>query len=258
MKREAYFQRIGLAADTKVELTGEFLSRLQHQHVLSVPYENLDILDRRPISLQIPDLYDKIVLRQRGGYCFEVNALFKALLLELGFRVTSYFARYLRGEVGIPVRRHHVLAVEASDGVYVCDVGIGQTAPRFALRLVEGLVQPQGAEVYKFERDEQLGWVLWELRHGEWCRYFSFTEDKALDIDFIQPSFYCELHPDSPFNKTIIVAIKTPTGRKSIDDRDFKIFDGTELIHREENCTDERITEILSEHFGIEWTPAKP
>ena len=255
IEKEAYFRRIGLPADTKVELTCEFLSKVQYQHVISVPYENLDILDRRHISLEADDLYEKIVLRHRGGYCFEVNALLKAFLTELGFKVTSYFARYLRGETSIPVRRHHVLAVTANDGVYVCDVGIGQTAPRYPLLLKEGLVKHQGAETYKFEKDAQLGWVLWEMRHGEWSRYFSFTEDAALDIDFIQPSFYCEMHPDSPFNKTIIAAIKTPEGRKSLDGRTYKEFNGEELIYIEENCDDTRLSDILKEHFGIEWSP---
>ena len=252
MKKEAYFQRIGMPEDTVPQLTGEFLSRLQYQHVISVPYENLDILAGRPLSLEIPDLYEKIVIRRRGGYCFEVNALFKAFLEELGFRVTSYFARYLRGEATIPVRRHHVLTVRASDGVYLCDVGIGQTAPRFALRLEEGLIQEEGSEAYRLLRDPMLGWVLWERRDGTWSRYFSFTEDAALDIDFIQPSFYCEKHPASPFNKTAIVAIKTKTGRKAIDGRTFKIYRGGELVHLEEAEDDARLAAILQEHFGID------
>lgn len=252
MDKGAYFRRIGLAEDTRVEKTRAFLSKVQYHHVISVPYENLDILNGVPISLEAQDLYDKIVMRNRGGYCFEVNALLKAFLVELGFKVNSYFARYLRGEQDIPVRRHHVLAVETDEGTFVCDVGIGQTAPRFPLLLEEGLVQEQGSEVYRFERDSQLGWVLWEKRNDQWSKYFSFTDDVALDIDFIQPSFYCQMHPQSPFNKTNIVAIKTPNGRKSIDGRDFKIFENGELISKEENCTDARLYKILKEHFGIE------
>ena len=256
IEKEAFFRRIGLPADMPVTHNEDFLRKVMYQHVLSVPYENLDILDRRPLSLEIPDLYDKIVLRHRGGYCFEVNALLAAFLTEQGFKVTSYFARYLRGETSIPVRRHRVLAVETEEGTYVCDVGIGQTAPRFPLLLKEGLVQPQGRETYKFEKDPQLGWVLWEIYHGEWRMYFSFTEDAALDIDFIQPSFYCEMHPASPFNKTVMAAIKTPEGRKAINDREYKEFRGEELIAIEENCSDERITALLAEHFGVNWTPA--
>ena len=257
IEKEAFLRRIGLPADMPVTHTEDFLRKVMYHHVISVPYENLDILDRRPLSLEIPDLYDKIVLRHRGGYCFEVNALLAAFLAEQGFKVTSYFARYLRGETSIPVRRHRVITVETEEGTFLCDVGIGQTAPRFPLLLKEGLVQPQGAETYKFEKDPRLGWVLWEIYHGEWRMYFSFTEDAALDIDFIQPSFYCEMHPASPFNKTVMVAIKTPEGRKAINDREYKEFRGEELVVIEENCTDERITALLAEHFGVDWVPAK-
>lgn len=251
IEKEAYFRRIGLPEDTPVSLTKDFLERIQYQHVISIPYENLDILNHRPLSLKTADLYDKIVLRHRGGYCFELNALLKAFLSELGFEVNSYFARFLRGATDLPLRRHHVLSVKTDDGTYVCDVGIGQTAPRSPLLLKEGLVQHQGDEAYKFERDAQLGWVLWELRGGEWSRYFSFTEDVALDVDFIQPSFYCEAHPDSPFNKTLIAAIKTEGGRKSIDHRTYKEFRGNNIIYIEENCTDGRLSELLQAHFGI-------
>ncbi len=255
MDTKRYFARIGLDADTPVARTEAFLGRVQNQHVLTVPYENLDILGGKPLSLSVDDLYEKIVVHHRGGYCFEVNALLRELLLALGFGVRSYFARYLRGETEIPVRRHHVLVVTADDGEFVVDVGIGQTAPRFPLRLEAGLVQTQGDETYRFERDPALGWVLWELHHGTWQRYFSFTDDEALPHDFIQPSFYCEKHPDSPFNREIMLAIKTPDGRKTLDGRTFKIFRGSALAAIEEEVDNVRLTAILAEHFGITVDP---
>lgn len=69
-----YLERIGYTGP--IVNSAYMLARLQEQHVHTVPYENLDILDRIPLSLDIPDLYDKIVTRHRGGYCFELNALF--------------------------------------------------------------------------------------------------------------------------------------------------------------------------------------
>lgn len=252
MDTKAYFRRIGLPSDTFVTPSETLLRRLQYHHVISVPYENLDILAGRPLAFDIPALYDKIVCRRRGGYCFEVNALFGALLAALGFSVKSYFARYLRGESDIPARRHRVLVAEAEEGAFVCDVGIGEVAPRFPLLLREGVIQEQGSERYRFERDASLGWVLWELYKGEWRRYFSFTEDVAREVDFIQPSFYCEKHPDSPFNKWLMVAIKTANGRKTIDGRVYKEFRDGALVTLEEGCSDARLSALLSEQFGIE------
>ena len=80
----AYLERIGLeGSDTSLDL--EFLKKVQYAHILTVPYENLDILNDIPLSLDKQELFDKIVNRRRGGYCFEVNGLLSFMLMEIGF-----------------------------------------------------------------------------------------------------------------------------------------------------------------------------
>lgn len=253
MDTNAYLKRIGLN-DSDVEHTYAFLCRLQYAHVTHVPYENLDILDGIPISVEANEIFDKVVVRGRGGYCFELNCLLASLLRELGFSVRSYLARFLRGEVTTPVRRHRLVAVECEGKTYICDVGMGQSAPRYPLLLEEGKVQEILGESYKFERDSSHTWILYDLHCGEWRKFCSFTEDEQLDIDFLLPSFYCEKHSSSPFNKTVMVAIKTECGRKAINDRDFKIFEDGKLTYIEENMTHERRLEVLKKEFGIDWS----
>ena len=132
---EAFLARIGLAG-TPVSHTKEFLGAVQTACVLSIPYENLDILRGRPISLEAEDIYRKIVTERRGGYCFELNALLHHMLSEMGFTVNSRFARYLRGESKIPFRRHRIVTVTLADGEeYMVDIGVGQIAPRLPLKL---------------------------------------------------------------------------------------------------------------------------
>lgn len=252
MDIQAYLSRIGMA-NTPVTHTYAFLARLQWQHICTVPYENLDILNGIPLSLDADALYDKIVTRHRGGYCFELGGALSALLKEMGFSVTNYMARFLKNETNIPVRRHRVIAVECEGKRYICEVGIGQNAPRVPLLLEEGIEQEAMGECYRFIREPFLGWVLYEKKEGEWRRYYSFTEEEQLDIDYIQPSFYCEKHPDSPFHQSVMVAIKTPTGRCAINGRDYKVFAGDSLVSMEENVSDERLYTLLREVFGIEW-----
>ncbi len=252
MNTTAYLHRIGLS-DGDVAHSYTFLEKLQRHHILAVPYENLDILNGIPLSLDGDSLYEKIVTRHRGGYCFELNGALSALLKSLGFGVTNYMARFLKNETSIPVRRHRVVAVECEGERYICEVGIGQNAPRVPLRLCEGVEQCADGACYKFEKEPFLGWVLYEKHEGEWRRYYAFTEEEQLDIDFIQPSFYCEKHPDSPFHQSIMVAIKTPTGRRAINGRDYKVFEGETLTYIEEQTSDDRLYAILKEFFGIEW-----
>ena len=181
------------------------------------------------------------------------NGAIMHLLRELGFESKSYFGRFLKGETDIPVRRHRVVVTECDGKRYVIEVGIGIEAPRVPLLLEEGIEQKCGNASFCFTKDAFLGWVLNEKINGEYKPYYAFTEEEQLDIDYIQPSFYCEKHPESPFNKSPMVAIKTPNGRRAVNDHDYKVFEGDALIHIEENVTDARLYEILKTDFGIEW-----
>ena len=250
-KVQAYLARLGLPRDMEITHTRHELCCLQYAHAVRIPYENIDIVNGKPLSLDPDDLYEKIITNGRGGYCFELNGLFGWFLRELGYPVTDYFARFLRGEPEIPMRRHRILRVTAEDGDCICDVGVGQIAPRHPLFLREGLVQEQFGETYRFERDDELGWVLWELHHGTWRQYISFFEEKQYDVDFIQPTFYCEHHPDSPFPKALMLAIKTETGRKSIDGDTFKVFQGEKLISVRENLSGEALAEHMRRDFFL-------
>ena len=118
------FRRIGLRYDPDAAPTAELASDVQYAMATHVPYENLDILRGIPLSLDYGDLYDKIVVRHRGGYCFELNGFLGEVLRSLGFKVSELMARYLRGEVEIPMRRHRVVIAEAADGSrWICDAG---------------------------------------------------------------------------------------------------------------------------------------
>ncbi len=224
MNVKAYFDRIGLDMPDPVIPNSDLLCKLQFAHCTSVPYENFDMMLGIPTSLEVDALYEKIVINRRGGICFELNGSFGALLRELGYGVTDYAARYLRGESEIPMRRHRVLKVQATDGVWLCDVGIGEICPRKPIAFLEGLVQEQFGEQYRLEKDGFLGWVLMDYHKGAWRRFYSFTEEPQLLADYIAPNFYCEKHPDSPFNKDEMFALKTPEGRFTLDGNIYKEF----------------------------------
>jgi len=249
-KIKAFLKRIELDG-TFPDKTLDFLGKVQNACVLTIPYENLDILDNIPISLEKEDIYDKIVTRHRGGYCFELNALLHHLLSEMGFEVRSCFARFLRGESEIPFRRHRVVIVKLDGKDYLLDIGVGQVAPRFPLELSTELVQKQNGEVYRFEKDNDLGWILCDLHNGEWRRYISFTDDVQYEVDFVPASFWCEKHPDSPFNKAPMLAIKTEKGRMTVDGCSFKVFEGEKLVSIRDDLSKNELREIYLEYFGI-------
>lgn len=256
-KIKKYYERIGLSADTKTEYTYDFLKKIQYSHVTVIPYENLDLVRGKLLKFDIDSLYEKVITNGRGGYCFEVNALMSWLFKTLGFEVKDHLCRYLRGEVGVPERRHRVLAVKCEQGLFMCDAGVGQTAPRYPVKMEVGVVQEQFGETYKFDYNDKDGWILYDLYKGEWRKFISFTEEKQYEIDFEQASFFAERHPDSKFNKFPIIAIKTAEGRKTLNDREYKEFGSDGIICVEGNISDERMAELLEKEFNINLSTLK-
>lgn len=250
-KIKAFFSRIGMDENTLVHMNPVFLGRVQTACVMHIAYENLDILAGKPLRLDADALFEKIVLNGRGGYCFELNGLLAHMLGEMGFSVSERFARFLRGEKEIPMRRHRVTVVTLEDGDYFMDIGVGQIAPRLPIKMEEKLVQTQNGETYRFERDARHGWILWELHDGSWREYLAIPNDIAYPVDFIQPSFFCENHPESVFNRQRMIAIKTETGRKTIDGSTYKVFEGERLTEIYENLNDEQIGIILKNEFFL-------
>ena len=133
----AYLKRIGLSEAPPRLLDG--LNALIWAHQTHVPFEDLNTSWLRlPVSLEIPALYDKVVLRRRGGYCYELNALFTRLLLDLGFDARSVFCRVVRGRDFLPPCAHRAVVVALEGRLYFCDVGFGGPMPAGALQIADG------------------------------------------------------------------------------------------------------------------------
>ena len=246
------FERIGLTYDPAAKPTPELAAAVQLGMATHVPYENLDILRGIPLSLDYGDLYDKIVLRRRGGYCFELNGFLGEVLRSLGFGVVEYMARYLRGETEIPMRRHRVIiACDCAGRRWICDAGIGQSAFRLPLPFEEGAVSEQYGETYRVEKAPFFGWVISDLHRGSWRRFYSFTEEVQLNLDYVMPSFWCEKSPDSPFTAAPILAIKTEDGRFTVDGDVFRIFRGEEVEEKTLSDEAERRA-VYRKYFGLD------
>src|SRR5574341_1574684 len=151
MNAAAYLERIAYSGSREPNL--QTLQTLHRAHLLAVPFENLDIHLGRPIVLDQDKLFEKIVLERRGGFCYECNGLFGALLREMGFQVTLLSARVRisDGSGFGPEFDHLVLRVELGEP-WLADVGYGGGF-REPLRLVENLEQVQGWSVYRLLRD---------------------------------------------------------------------------------------------------------
>jgi len=257
---EKYLERINYNGDLSISY--HTLSQLVFCHFMNVPYENLDILNNIPLSLEIPDLYDKIVNRRRGGYCFELNTLFNWLLNRIGFKTHTYSARFLLNipENTIPMRRHRLTKTEINGACYIADVGVGNEVPVRPLQLDENNIGHETAMrrlVFRFRKDEFFGWVLQyknpQKDPNEWKDIYGFTEEIEYEIDFVQPNFWCQYSQDSPFRVQNWLALRTPDGKYTIDGNLFRIYDLTEpqIKITERIFEPDELNGILKDYFGI-------
>ena len=119
---QQYLTKIHFSGAARPELST--LCQLQRQHLLYIPYENLDILNGTPLSLEPERLFEKIILHQRGGYCFELQGLYKELLESIGFSVCQYAGRFMNPPDIIQMRRHRILVVTLNGKRYLTDIGV--------------------------------------------------------------------------------------------------------------------------------------
>jgi N-hydroxyarylamine O-acetyltransferase len=212
-----YLDRIGFTERPRVDLT--YLKTLHRHHVFHVPFENLDVHFGREISLAPPDLFDKIVRKKRGGYCFELNGLFQLLLEALGFEVYSTAARVLFGTETIPPKSHRLLIVTIDGENWVVDVGFGAFGLIEPIPLKVGIEHCQFVDRFRLERDLLLGFVFQTYQYKNWLNQYAFTEDLHHPIDFTFANYYHSHSPQSIFTQKRICQLPTPEGRKRLDDR---------------------------------------
>lgn len=209
-----YLERIGYTGDLTPNAAN--LAALVRAHRLRVPYETLDLWRGVHTSLALDALYDKIVSRRRGGYCFELSGLFAALLRELGYEVREYAGRWLRNNMqnGVPRCCHRVVCVRMGTGpAEIVDVGLGMPYLPQPLDIVLNLPQTQNGRIYRVVKDETLGSVVETMNpDSSWLRLFSFGGAPQFPIDFEYPHWWCETHPESVFRRGFRVFRLTEEG----------------------------------------------
>jgi len=244
---DAYLARIGYAGSRAP--TGETLAQLQQAHMLAVPFENLDIALGRPISLDEPAVLRKIVQLRRGGFCYEANSAFAALLRALGYRVDLLSAGVMKQSGGFgPDFDHLTLLIHLAEPLLV-DVGFGDSF-RAPLRLHADAIQAQPMGSYRLDHDGAT-WTLMQLDDSAWQPQYRFTLQPHAINDFISMCHYHQTSPESGFTRRRICTRATPDGRITLSDSNLIITAQGERTERP-LATDAEVQTALAEHFGID------
>lgn len=244
-----YLLRIGLQKAPQLGLVG--LHQLQDHHMRHIPFENLDVVLGRPLNLSREALFQKIVTQGRGGYCFELNTLYAALLEEIGFSPVPMLARvWLRDPPETPPRTHLVYRVKIDEMDWISDVGFGGRAARVPLKIEHGYEIDDGDGRIRILRDPRFGYCISRFQDGVWSDQYSVETTPAHMADILSGNHWTENHPSSHFKQGIGVGLFTITGRTSFYDGIFRQR-GTDypdqVITGLENTLD-----ILKSQFGLD------
>ncbi len=250
---DAYLARIGYRGPR--EPTAATLRTLHRAHMEAVPFENLDIHAGRPIVLEEGALFDKIVGRRRGGFCYELNGLFSALLRTLGFRVTRLSAGVLNedGTFG-PDFDHMTLLVELEDR-WLADVGFGDSC-REPLLLDEPGHQVRDGRVFRVAHDGRQGTMLIHRDGTRPPDGYRFDFDGHAFADYREMCHFHQTSPESPFTQKRLCSRATPTGRITLSGTRLIVTEGG--TRRERQVTEAEWRRALEEQFGIDPTGLLP
>jgi N-hydroxyarylamine O-acetyltransferase len=249
MDTKDYLERMGYRG--RIRPSPDVLRRLHRRHLLSIPFENLDIHLGRPIILSKNAFYDKIIRHHRGGFCYELNGLFATLLDELGFNVSMLSARVARKGGGFSPEFDHMTLLVQLKHTWLVDVGFGDsfTEPK---RLDMLGPQVDHGKQYRFTRRE--GSILLSRkpkRNGAWEPQYLFSLRQRKLKDFIPRCRWQQTSPRSHFKKGRICTLLTSNGRVTLTDTKFIATRAGKKIKRPLKNREE-FDMLLREHFGID------
>ena len=219
---DAYLRRIGWDRPVVPDLAT--LRGLAVAHVAAIPFANLNPLLGLPVKLDLSALQHKLVHDGRGGYCFEQNLLFEAVLRTIGFEVTGLIARVLWGhpDDAITPQTHMLLHVRLDGEIWLADVGFGGHVLSGALRLQSDIEQATGHEPFRLlRRDAE--WRMQSREHEEWRTLYRFELRPTPLVDYVVANHYVSTHPASRFVSNLMLG-RTPTDRRlSLFNREFTV-----------------------------------
>jgi N-hydroxyarylamine O-acetyltransferase len=265
----AYFERIGYAGPRTA--SAATLRALHLLHPQAIPFENLDSLLGLTPQLDLDSLMKKLVRERRGGYCYEQNLLFRAVLDTLGFETTGLAARVLWDNPSnpMPSRTHMALLVENDEETWLADVGFGGMTPSAPLRFETGREQGTPHEPYRIDLIDRGDYLLQvklgnapdpalctasgrtpgTTSKGIWKPIYRFDLEPQFPSDYSVANHYVSTHPRSLFVNTLMAARLAPTSRLALMDCRLTIHGATS--EQRELASVAELRALLSEEFGL-------
>ncbi|MGD9484771.1 arylamine N-acetyltransferase [Streptomyces sp. TRM70308] len=225
------------------------LSDIHRAHVAAIPFDNLDLVLDRPVSLELEAITAKLCGRPRGGCCHEHNLLFAAAVERLGYPVTRLAGRVLKGGEGPRPRTHMAVAVRAEGEVWLCDTGFGSGGFVTPLPLRDGGRADQGPRAFRVVVHDPFQWRVDERVPGGWSPLYLLGREPRHPVDFRVAHHYLTTHPRSMLRHRPFVHRLTAAGDVSL--RGHTLTRSTPAGPRRTELRPGDFEGVLEREFGI-------
>lgn len=249
LNARAYLERIEYQGALKPDLAT--LEALHLAHATHIPFENLDILLGRPILLDLGSLQSKLVDSRRGGYCYEHNTLFAAVLREVGFSVTALAARVRHRQTRLLPRTHMCLQVPIDGTDWIVDVGFGGEGLLLPVPMT-GQPAKQYLWAYRVVKEPPGLRVLQSVRGDSWVDLYAFSLEPQEHVDFEVANYYVSTHPSSTFVRTLCVQLPSPVRRQMLSGRELT-FEMADSIETSVIKSEQALLDVLRKNFGLQF-----
>lgn len=248
MELSAYLRRINFRGSVRPDLAT--LRALHRAHQLSIPFEDLDVQLRRPVDLDLQASYDKIVSRQRGGWCYEMNGVMGWALKHIGFDVMRMSAGVMRAQAGDAQLGNHLCLLVLLDQSYLVDVGFGGSLIEpLALKASEREDRPYRIELSELDDSH---WRFSEIAHGDKDAFsFDFRAAPADEALFAKKCRLLQTDAASPFTQNLVVQRRTADTHLSLRGRVLVTTHATRVEKRILGSADELVA-ALRDSFDLD------
>lgn len=198
-----------------------FLNELQSKHIAQYSFNNLAVLLGQELPLDAESLFNKIVERRRGGYCFEHNKLVFTVLSELNFDVRLLLSKVIYNQCVEVARTHRVTLLTLAGEDYIVDAGFGHLGARFPVKIELGLIQDQGDAQYRIIKSDKGDYCYQVFKDGDFFTLYTFDLHHYTESDCLLGHFYSHKHPNAAFVNNLVICRKLFNDIKSLRNNEF-------------------------------------
>ncbi|WP_412463369.1 arylamine N-acetyltransferase family protein [Halobacteriovorax sp. RT-2-6] len=226
------------------------------EFLLNNTFNNIDILisDREILKLDDESLENKLIVRKRGGYCFENNQYFYTKLKKNGLEVKRVLGRVVYGDTpDDKPRSHQATVITHDDKLYLVDVGFGPYTPGAVIPLTGQEVESFNKRTYRVSKINDVDYQLEIKKEDGFFSLYQFNLANYNDADFKVANYYTNTHDDSKFTTSLILSQQIENGTRFINNLIY-----SEIYENERKSIDinsaEELYKLISDSFNVNFT----